>query len=58
MPLPMIHWSAFLGAVFSGLSDVLGWSLNGSGVNGQVSTQLEIAARLARRLGHQIGYCL
>jgi len=23
MPLPMIHWSAFLGAVFLGLSDVL-----------------------------------
>jgi len=23
MPLPMIHWSAFLGAVFSGLSDML-----------------------------------
>jgi len=58
MPLPMIHWSAFLGAVFSGLSDVLGWSSNGSGVNGQVSTWLEIPTRLARRLGHQIGYCL
>jgi len=23
MPLPVIHWSAFLGTVFSGLSDVL-----------------------------------
>jgi len=43
MPFPMIHWSAFFGAVFSGLSDVLEWSSNGSGVNGQVSTQLEIA---------------
>jgi len=58
MPLPMIHWSAFLGAVFSGLSDMLKWSSNGSGVNGQVSTRLEIATQLARKLGHQIGYCL
>jgi len=58
MPLPIIHWSAFLEAVFSSLSDVLGWSSNGSGVNGQVSTRLESATRLARRLGHQIGYCL
>jgi len=54
----MIHWSAFLGAVFSGLSDVLWWSSNGSDVNSQVSTWLEIATRLARRLGHKIGYCL
>jgi len=37
---------------------VLGWSSNGSGVNRQVSTWLEIATRLARRLGHQIGYGL
>jgi len=58
MPLPMIHWSAFLGAVFSGLSDVLECSSNDSGVNGQVSTWLEITTQLAKRLGHQIGYCL
>jgi len=58
----MIHWSAFLGAVFSGLSDVHeclgGWSSNGSGVNRQASTQLGIITQLVRRLGHQIGYCL
>jgi len=29
-----------------------------SGVIGQVATQLEIAAQLARKLGHQIGYYL
>jgi len=53
MPLPMIHWSTFLGAVFLGLSDVLESVLfTGSGVNRQVSTRLEIATRLARRLGH------
>jgi len=60
MPLPMIHWSAFLGAVFLGLSDVrvLRWSSNGSGMNGKVSALLEITTRLARTLGHQISYCL
>jgi len=58
IPLPIIHWSAFLGAVFLSLSDVLGWSSNGSGVNRQLSTQLEITAQLARELGHQIGYYL
>jgi len=49
---------AFPGACFLGLFDVLGWSSNGSGLNGQVPTQLEIAIRLTRKLGHQIGYCL
>jgi len=40
----MVHWSTFLGAFFqkSGLSDVLEWSSNGSGVSGQASTKLEI----------------
>jgi len=38
----MVHCSAFPGIYFSGLSDVLGWSSDGSGVTGQASTQLEI----------------
>jgi len=54
----MVPWSAFPGACFSGLSDVLGWSSNGSGLTGQALTQLEIATRLARKLSHQIGYYL
>jgi len=37
---------------------VLGWSSNGSGMNGQAPTQLEITTQLARKLGHQIGYYL
>jgi len=56
--LPLFPWSAFPGACFSGLSDVLEWSSNGSGVNIQAPTRLEIATRLARKLGHQIGYYL
>jgi len=48
--------SCFLGPVWR--ARVLGWSSNGCGVNGQVSTWLEITTQLARRLGHQIGYCL
>jgi len=40
--LPMIHWSAFPGAYFSGLSEVLECSgvlqTNDSGATGQVST--------------------
>jgi len=44
--------------LFLGLSDVLGWSSNGSGVNRQAPTRLEIAIQLARKLGHQIGYYL
>jgi len=56
--LLLFPWSAFPGACFSGLSDVLGWSSNGSSVNGQAPTWLEIATRLARELGHQIGYYL
>jgi len=31
---------------------------NGSSVTGQAPTWLEIATRLARKLGHQIGYYL
>jgi len=54
----MIHWSAFLEAVFSGLSDMLGCSSNGSGLTGQAPTWLEIITQLARKLGHQIGYYL
>jgi len=49
----MVPWPAFPGACFLGLSDMLGWSLNGSGMNG---TQLEIATQLVRKLGHQIGH--
>jgi len=59
------HCQWFPGLLFLGLfswpvwcARVLGWSSNGSGVNGQVSTWLEIATRLARRLGHQIDYCM
>jgi len=34
---------------------VLGQSSNGSSVNGQATTRLEIATQLDRKLGHQIG---
>jgi len=44
---------SFLGLVPVLHPQMLGWSSNGSGVTGQVSTQLEI---LARKLGHQISY--
>jgi len=44
----MVPCSAFPGACFLGLSDVLGWSLNGSGLIVQAPTQLEIATQLAR----------
>jgi len=54
----MVLWSAFPGACFLGLSDVLKWSSNGSGLTGQAPTWLEITTRLARKLGHQIGYYL
>ena len=37
---------------------VLGWSSNCSGVTGQAPTWLEIATRLAKKIGHQIGYYL
>jgi len=46
----MLHWSAFPGACFSGLSDVLEYL---DGVIGQVPTWLEIT-QLARELGHQL----
>jgi len=46
-------WGLFLGPVRR--ARVLGWSSNGSGVNRQAPTQLEITTRLARKLGHQIG---
>jgi len=42
----------FLGAYFSGLSDVLEYSSNGSGMTGRVSIWQEIATQLARELGH------
>jgi len=61
MPLPMIHWSAFLRAVFLGLSDMLeclSGLQNGSGVIVQSTTQLKFTTRLARKLCHQIGYYL
>jgi len=54
--LVCFSWGCFLGPVWH--ARVLRWSSNGSGVNRQVSTRLEIATRLARRLGHQIGYSL
>jgi len=54
--LVCFSWGCFLGPVWH--PRMFGWSSNGSGVNGQVSTRLEIATWLARRLGHQISYCL
>jgi len=54
--LVCFSWGLFLGPVLR--ARVFGWSSNGSGVNKQVSTQLEIATWLARKLGHQIGYYL
>ena len=56
--LSMVPWSAFHGACFSDLSNVLKWSSNSSGVNRQAPTWLEIATQLAGELGHQIGYDL
>jgi len=35
--LTIVHWSAFPGAYFLGLSDTLKWLSNDSGVTGQVS---------------------
>jgi len=40
----------FLGLISQGLSDMLKWSSNGSGVTGQAPTQLKIATQLARNL--------
>jgi len=54
--LVCFSWGCFLRPVWRAW--VLRWSLNDSDVNGQVSTWLEIATQLARRLGQQIGYCL
>ena len=45
-------------ACFLGLSNMLEWSSNGSSITRQACTQLEIATRLARELGYQIGYYL
>jgi len=56
--LPLFPWSAFPGAYFLDLSDMFKWYSNGSGMNRQAPTQLEIATQLARKLGHQIGYYL
>jgi len=59
------HYHCFPGLLFLGFvsravwcARVLGWSSNGSGVNRQAPTQLEIAKQLAKKLGHQIGYYL
>jgi len=52
----LLSWGCFLGPGWC--AQVLRWSSNGSGVSRQISTQLEIATRLARRVGHQIGCCL
>ena len=49
-------WGLFFWPVWC--AQVLGWSSNGSGVNEQVFTWLEIITWLARKLGHQIGYYL
>jgi len=53
--LVCFSWSCFLKPVWH--TRVFVWSSNGSNVNRQISTQLEIA-RLTRRLGYQIGYYL
>jgi len=45
----------FSGTCFLGLSDVLEWSSNGSDVNEQPPTWLQITTQLTRKLGsHQI----
>ena len=54
--LVCFSWGLFLKPVRRAW--VLGWSLNGSDVTVKVPTWLEITTRLARKLGHQIGYYL
>jgi len=54
--LVCFSWGLFLWPVWC--ARMLGWSSNGSGVNRQAPTQLEITTRLGRKLGHQIGYYL
>jgi len=54
--LVCFSWGLFLGPVWR--ARMLGWSSNGSGVNRQAPTWLEITTRLARKLSHQIGYYL
>jgi len=54
--LACFSWDLFLGPVWH--AQVLGLSSNGSSLTGQAPTWLEIATRLARKLGHQIGYYL
>jgi len=54
--LVCFSWHCFLWPVWHAW--VLGWSSNGSCVNRQVTTQLEITTILTRKLGHQTGYCL
>jgi len=56
----MDPWSAFPGACFSGLSDVLkcssGLQMAVVWLDKHLPMQLEIATLLARKLGRQIGY--
>jgi len=54
--LVYFSWNLFLGPIWH--VQVLRWSSNGGSVTGQTPTQLEIDTRLARKLGHQIGYYL
>jgi len=54
--LVCFSWSLFFRPVWCVW--VVWWSSNGSGVTGKAPTQLKIAAWLARKLGHQIGYYL
>ena len=54
--LVYFSWGLFLKPVWRAW--VLRWSLNGSDVTEKASTWLEITTRLARKLGHQIGYYL
>jgi len=58
--IAMFPWLLFLGLVSRACLKCSSARLvfKGSGVNGQVPTRLEIATRLARELGHQIGYYL
>jgi len=53
----LLPWSAFPGACFLSLFGMLKCS-GGLGVTGQAPTWLEITTRLARKLGHWIGYYL
>jgi len=54
--LVSFSWGLFLEPVWC--ARVLRWSTNDSGVNEKAPIWLEIATRLAGKLGHQIGYYL